>query len=134
MKRSGMLKPTCCEIVPRDRVTFENIDFNLTSNPAIANSCCWVLGVFCRPSFVKESLSVVKVTIVQMCQSRWLRQGQTETSGRIGQRYLLSLFLFLFLFSSILSTKYTISLTILSKLKIATNTRITIMYPSPLLL
>ena len=41
MERSGILNPTCCEIVPRARTTFENIDYNLAPHPAIANSLCY---------------------------------------------------------------------------------------------
>lgn len=29
MQRSGMLNPTCCEIVPRDRTAFETYTTNL---------------------------------------------------------------------------------------------------------
>ena len=35
MKRSGMLRPTCCEIVPRDRTAFETYTTNLHYTPQL---------------------------------------------------------------------------------------------------
>ena len=50
MKRSGMLRPTCCEIIPRDQTVFETYTTNLHYTPQLhklfVGGCVLVRPIF----------------------------------------------------------------------------------------
>ena len=57
MERSGMLNPTCCKIVPRDRTEFEKYTTNLHYAPQLHK--LFVVGRFHQLNLFRQSLCPV---------------------------------------------------------------------------